>query len=114
MKVLTFLRTGFLAVALVFAFAAVVIHGEYMGDKFAVESVRSAGIAVDNPENPQPLINFFLLWAFRFGSGWAFSQAIILALKICRERKVWKIINRVIEADHPLRADSMHKLRSVR
>jgi hypothetical protein len=100
MKTVSRLRTAFLVIAVSFLMLPIFVEGAHIGDKLAVQSINAyTNKDIPDPDNPWPIQKFFLIWAFRFGSGYALCQTVIL---LKRWRKEVTSTDQEMEARFPL------------
>jgi hypothetical protein len=101
MTVLRVFWVFFFIVALACLALVAVENGEYIGDKLAVQVERSTtGRQVADPENPEPIQRLFLLWAFRFGVGWAILTITIFVIHRRRVQTISRIVDGGMPSHH--------------
>ncbi len=103
MNILKIFRATAVFFAVIFLLAAMVINGDNIGDRLAVEGLRSAGQFAEDPVDPWPIQVIYLKGSAVFGVGFFFFQSLIWGIGLSKKRHAQIMIDRVVEIDHPFR-----------
>jgi len=88
MTVLKFVRGLFVAFALVFLFLGAAIHGIGVQDRLDVDSERSVGRQVADPEDLSPEIKRSLMNSLFCGSAWVLLSGIIWVVEDIQKKRI--------------------------
>src|SRR3989344_338215 len=106
MSVLTLL-SWFRSFCFLLAFGSLVLavftNSQNVTDNLTATSLHSANQQVATPPDPRPVIELYVHWMLQWAAAGCFLQAIIGIINWKRQKHADRIVNRVLEADHPLR-----------